>query len=509
MAATNQEQSTVIRAPIVVVMGHVDHGKSKILETIRQTKMLEKESGGITQHIGAYEVEHKGKKITFIDTPGHEAFSKLRTRGATIADIAILVVAADEGVKPQTKEAIEIIRSNNLPFVVALNKIDRPEANPERVKQELAKEEVLVESYGGKIPSVEVSAKDGKNLDELLEMLLLVAELEHLTADPKKSAEGVVIETHRDARRGSTATLLIRDGTLRRGNFLTVGGTVENVKILENFLGDTADALGPSSPAVAAGLSRAPTVGETFHAFTKRGDAEQYAASLPTHAAHTVSRAHPTEEGTPVFNIIMKTDVAGSQEALEELIRNIKSPAIVINIIKSEVGDINESDIKMAQATGRVTIAGFKVGMDAAVGKLAEETNVRVLRSDIIYELVDALKQEIEERIPSEVGRSELGKAKILKIFKREGAKQIVGGRVEEGVIKKGAKVEIQRMKEIIGAGTILELQRNKTPAGEVERGSEFGVLADVKPAIEEGDTLIIFEEELTKRTLHGERKTN
>src|SRR3989344_4491708 len=240
------------RPPIVVVMGHIDHGKTKILDWYRKTKVVESESGGITQHIGAYEVLHKGKKITFIDTPGHEAFSKMRSRGAKVADIAILVVAADEGVKPQTKEAIEIIKQNNLAFIVAINKIDKPEANPEKVKQELAKEEVLVESYGGKVPSVEISAKMGKNMDDLLELILLMAEFENLEDDPKKPAGGVVIESHLDPRRGATATLLLQTGYLTKNNFLALGGFTESIKILEDFLGRPIESAEASMPVIVA-----------------------------------------------------------------------------------------------------------------------------------------------------------------------------------------------------------------------------------------------------------------
>src|SRR3989338_1921160 len=262
-------------------MGHIDHGKTKILDWYRKSKVVESEAGGITQHIGAYEVEHKGRKVTFIDTTGHEAFSKLRSRGAKVADIAILVVAADEGVKPQTIEALATIQQNNLQFVVAINKIDKPEANPDRVKQELAKENVLVESYGGKVPSAEVSAKTGENLDSLLELLLLVAELENLQADPVKYAEGVIVEGHRDPKRGLTATMLVRNGTLKRKHVMVFGRMVETIKIMEDFRGRKIDRAGPSSPVLVAGLKEMPAVGDVFRAFAAKKVAEGFIASLP------------------------------------------------------------------------------------------------------------------------------------------------------------------------------------------------------------------------------------
>ncbi len=500
----NQETKKIFqRPPIAVVMGHVDHGKTKILDWYRKTKVVESESGGITQHIGAYEVDHRGKKITFIDTPGHEAFSKLRSRGARVADIAILVIAADEGVKPQTKEAIDIINQNHLPFVVALNKIDKPEANPDRVKQELAKAEVLVESYGGKVPSVEVSAKDGKNMDDLLEVLLILAELEDLSADPEKPGEGVVIEAHRDPRRGTTVTLLVQDGTLSHEHVLVVGGAVETFKIFEDFLGHSIEKALPSTPVLVVGLNILPAAGESFKAFSSKKEAEAYRASAPLKKEpQKISWAASGEEGRPVFNIILKADVSGSKEALEGMIGGINSDAIELRIIKSEVGDINESDVKTAQATNRVTIAGFRVGVDSSARKLAEEANIRIFTGEVIYELFDALKSEIEERIPPEVRRVLLGRAKILKIFNKEGQKQIIGGRVEEGTVKKGTKVEIRRNKERIGEGNVVELQRNKIPAPEVLQGSEFGMLLESRSEIREGDLLEVFVEEIIKKKL-------
>ncbi len=490
------------RPPIVVVMGHIDHGKSKILETIRQTKMLEKESGGITQHIGAYVVEHKGKKITFIDTPGHEAFSRLRSRGAKAADIAILVVAADEGVKPQTKEAIEIINTNSLPFAVAINKIDKPEANTERVKQQLADAGVLVESYGGKIPSVETSAKAGTNLDELLEVILLLAELENLKVDSAKPAEGLVLEAHRDPKRGITATLLILGGNLTKKDALVIGRSLETIKIFEDFRGRPIEYAGPSTPVLVAGQNEMPSAGDPFQTFTSREQALVFIKSLPDEEAVGKNQTPISTEERPIFNIVLKTDVMGSKEALEESLKKIESELVGINIIRSEVGDINESDVKMAQATKLVTVVGFKVKIDSSARELAENFNIHIVTGEVIYELLDKVKRKIEELLPPEVKKIELGRVKILKLFKNEGIKQVVGGKVEEGIIKAGAKVDILRLKTPVGKGTLIELQQNKQKTEEVARGLECGMMIESKTEIQEGDVLEIFSEETIKRTL-------
>lgn len=500
-----------VRSPVVVVMGHIDHGKTTILDWFRKSKVAEKESGGITQHIGAYIVEHASahtgekKHITFIDTPGHEAFSRLRSRGARVADIAVLVIAAEEGMKPQTKEALDIIRSTGLPFVVAINKIDKQEANPDRVKQELAKEEVLVESYGGKVPSVEVSGKTGKNMDDLLEVILLMAEIEHLNADPALPAEGVVIEAHRDPRRGTTATLLIRNGSLHSGDYVVIGTSFESVKIFENFAGKTIREAGPSSPVLLAGFKEMPVVGEEFKSFRERKEAERVVEARRAHVEEPQKKSTggiSEEETRVIFNVVLKADVVGSREALEELIKRFESDALLVNVLRSDTGDINESDVKLALATGRVTVIGFRVGIDASTRLLAEKANTRILTGDVIYQLVDEVKKEIEAFLPPIVVRVDTGKARVIKVFKKDGARHIVGGRVIEGELKKGGSTEVIRMKEVVGRGTVIQVQHNKIDAPSVAAGKEFGALIEYKGTIEEGDILGIFEENVTKRTL-------
>ncbi len=495
-----------VRPPIVVVMGHIDHGKTTILDWYRKAKVVESESGGITQHIGAYEVRHGDKTITFIDTPGHEAFSKIRSRGARIADIAILVIAADEGVKPQTQEAIEIIQQSNIPFVVAFNKIDKPEANPERVKQELARENILVESYGGKVPSVEVSARTGVNMDMLLEMILLLAEVQELKAVANKDAIGAVLETHRDPKRGISATLLVQDGTLKRHDIIVIGRTIETIKILNNFLGVQTDRLGPSSPALVAGLSEVPSVGEPFLAFSSKPKAQEYLKQLPplstVETRKNVVAPVAGEDEKPIFNIILKSDVVGSKEAIEESLKKLESDIIGINILRSEVGDVTEDDVKLALATHLITIVAFKVRIDSSVRELARNQNIHIVEGDIIYRLLDDTKQHIENIIPPIIERTLIGKIKILKLFKKEGNKQVIGGRVDDGSVRKGAVVDIIRNKELHGTGTILQVQREKREVEEVPAGNECGILVDSSITIREGDICETYREDKIKRTI-------
>lgn len=496
------QDTPIPRAPIVVVMGHIDHGKTTLLDWYRKSKVVERESGGITQHIGAYEVVHHGKRLTFIDTPGHESFSKIRRRGASIADVAILAVAADDGVKPQTREAITVLKEANIPFAVAINKIDKPDANPERIKQELAKEEVLVEGYGGTVPAVETSGRTGQGMEELLETLLLMGEMQELTSDPDMPAEGVVIETERDPRRGATATVLVRNGTLRRGDAIVIGRAAEPVRILENFAGLARDALGPSSPARIAGLATLPSVGDTFLAFSSRSEAEAYTRALPpetTINGRSQGSSDKKEQKERTFSIILKSDVFGSQEALADALQMLSSPAVTVRLLSAGIGDINESDVKRALATRLVTIVGFRVRADPAARELARSQHIRIVIGTVIYDLLDRVKETVTDLIPPEVTRIDLGRVKILKIFKKEAGKQVVGGRVETGKIIKGASVDILRMKSVIGAGVIAGLQRGPQAVEEALQDTECGIAVESRTAIEETDELIAYQTETHK----------
>lgn len=501
-----EKAEKTVRPPIVVVVGHIDHGKTTILDWYRKSRVTAGESGGITQHMGAYEVAAGARRFTFIDTPGHEAFPQIRVRGAKIADIGILVVAADEGVKPQTREAIEVLRKAEIPFVVAFNKSDKPDANPERVKQELAREEVLVESYGGQVPSVEVSAKTGEHMDDLLETLGLLAEMEELTCDPAAPAQGVVLETEMDPRRGVSATLLVRDGTLRKGEVLVIAGREEPVKILEDSSGKSVGAAGPSSPVSIAGLGVAPAVGDEFRAFATHTAAAEFIRALPAGPADlggqenaAFSEKSKSEGGRAVFTIIVKADVFGSLEALRDALAKLSGEQVAVRILWSDIGDINETDIKRAAATHMVTIVGFRVRATAGARELARAQKIRIVSGDVIYDLIDRVKETIVELIPAEIKRIDLGRIKILKVFKKENGKQIVGGRVTEGRAVKGARFDLVRMRDIAGGGTIAGLQREHTPAEEVAQGFECGIMIEGRGQIEEGDELVMWQEETKK----------
>ncbi|MBI2053413.1 MAG: translation initiation factor IF-2 [Candidatus Sungbacteria bacterium] len=492
------------RPPIVVVVGHIDHGKTTILDWYRKSRVTAGESGGITQHMGAYEVVAGTRRFTFIDTPGHEAFPRLRVRGAKIADIGILVVAADEGVKPQTREAIAVLRKAEIPFVVAFNKSDKPDANPERVKQELAQEEVLVESYGGQVPSVSVSAKTGEHMDDLLETLGLLAELEELECDPALPAEGMVLETEMAPPRGVSATLLVRDGTLHKGDIVVIGRHEEAVKILEDSSGRAVASAGPSSPVSIAGLGRAPAVGDVFRAFASHDAAAEFIRTIPADEdaspnGTVFGEKTKGEGGRAVFTIIVKADVFGSLEALRDALANLSGEQVAVRILWSDIGDINETDIKRAAATHMVTIVGFRVRATAGARELARTQKIRIVSGDVIYDLIDRVKETIIELIPAEVKRIDLGKIKVLKIFRKENGKQVVGGRVTEGKAVKGARFDLVRMRDIAGGGTIAGLQREHAPAEEVVQGFECGIMTEGRGQIEEGDELVMWQEETKK----------
>lgn len=471
----------VSRPPVVVVMGHIDHGKSKILDYIRNTNIVEGEAGGITQHIGAYEAEIKGKKITFLDTPGHEAFSKMRQRGAKIADLAILVVASDEGVKPQTIEAYETIKESKIPFVIALNKIDKPNADQERVKTQLAEKQIFIEGYGGKIPAVNVSAKTGDGINDLLDMILLLAEMENLKANPDEPATGFVVESHLDPKRGITATLLVQNGTLKKGMFTTSGRAVAPVRIEKATF---------SSPVEIVGFNEMPEAGMEFKTFNTREEAEK--ARIEPLAEAQKNNIPEENKGTIVVSVILKTDVTGSLEALEKEIMKKKTENVKINILRKDAGNINEDDVKLAFSAKNSIILGFNVKIDPPVKELAERSSVTIFFSNIIYEISDWFENEIKEKEKSIKKEVIVGTAKILKTFNRTKNKQVVGGRVISGKIIDGKRIKIKRNEQEIGEGKILELQKNKTPIKEANETEEFGVMIETKTEILKDDELII-----------------
>jgi len=489
---------------VVVVLGHIDHGKTALLDQIRKTHVAEKEAGGITQHIGAYQIVEGDKKITFIDTPGHEAFSAMRSRGSKVADLAILVVDSSEGVKAQTKEAISHIKKSGIPIIVALNKIDKPEANPEKVKKELTQEDVVVEGLGGKTPSIEISALTGQGIPELLELILLVAEMENLKANLSKPAQGVVIESYLDRLRGPTATLLITEGFLKQGDILATFSTFGKIKKLEDFQGRSIEKALPSDPAIVIGFEDVPKVGENFKVFPGLETAKNY-LKIPTKKVPEV--LPPT--GAPlvgdvdqkVLNLILKTDVLGSIEAVEEVLNNLPQERVVLRILKSEAGEINEGDIKLVKG-GRALILGFRVKINPTAKILAEREKIKIMTFDVIYDLVEGVRKFMEKELRPEKVRTDLGKVKTLVIFLTEKNRQIVGGKVIEGEVKKGASIEIFRGENLIGKGKLVNLQKNKKDVDRVPKGEECGILYEGDTRIEEGDTLVVYQEERRKSEL-------
>jgi len=496
------------RPPIVVIMGHIDHGKTKLLDYIRSTNVVDKEAGGITQHIGAYEIEYNGKSITFIDTPGHEAFSKMRSRGANVADIAVLVVAAEEGVKPQTIESLNQIRAAGIPFLVAINKIDKPEANPERVRQQLAEHNVLTEAWGGNVPFAEISAKKGTNIEEMLDLIVLMAEMEELTGDESLPGEGVVIESHKDPRIGIVATLLIRNGTVATGDFVVSGNVCGKIRTLKNFLGKKIEKAKLSSPVQVIGFSDLPTLGEAFKIFESKALAES-AAGAHRCEEHVCAEGEPCE-GKKFINVVIKTDVQGSKEAIVRHIEeNMRYQEAGINILLADVGDLNEGDLRLAQSSGAFIVL-FHMEPGASNIQYAETMGVRIIRADIIYELFDALEKELALLSSPKHERTEIGELKILGVFKLERDRAVIGGSVHKGMIKKGLHADIVSEGKVIVKGKITELQQAKIDTNEVARGKECGLLVsgfklqDV-PDIKAGDTLVAYEEVVREGVLTKE----
>lgn len=487
----NANQNLKPRPPIVVVIGHVDHGKTTLLDYLRQTNIAAREAGGITQSIGAYEIEHNGKKITFIDTPGHEAFTKMRARGANVADLAILVVAADEGVKPQTLESVKILEETKTPFIIAITKTDKPNANVEKVKQELTAAGVLLEGYGGKISYEPVSAKTGAGINELLDLILLAAELENLTYDPAKPGRGYILEVRFDRRRGVEVSVIVKDGTLKQNRPIATPSGKGKIKILENFRGERVESLIPSAPALVLGWEELPRVGEEFIT----GDEavleldrrmETKLAARP--AAPAVAVQTVPEKGK-TLNIILKAADAGSLEALAGIVKAMVAGKAA-EVIKEEVGDVTDNDVKFAIPLGAVIFA-FKNRAEKSAKILAESNGVKIIASEIIYQLVknieDLLAQK-ENRVVAEL--------EVLAVFNQEKPeRQVIGGKVTRGILRNGAFFEINRRGNTTGKGKIINLQSGKKDTAAVEEGKEAGLLVGSQTLIQIGDKLIVPEQ--------------
>ncbi|MDO8593229.1 MAG: translation initiation factor IF-2 [bacterium] len=490
-----------IRPPIVVVMGHVDHGKTKLLDAIRQTNVVAGEAGGITQHIGAYQIKHQDKLITFIDTPGHEAFTAMRNRGARIADIAILVVAADDGVKPQTVEAYRIMEAAKLPFIVAINKIDKPSANIDMVKRELSEQlNLLAEDWGGKTVCLPISAKNNIGISELLDMILLTASLEekNIKANPNAAASGTIIESHLDRGQGPVATVLIQNGTLKVGDPLTFNSLLYGkVRAMYDHLGRTVDQALPAMPVKIIGLKMAPAIGDVMRV----GQGEKVKIKKIGFQGQDASKASQEKKeaiGAKSINLIIKTDVLGSGEAIEGSLAKIELPEIKINIIAKGLGNITEGDITRAEASS-AKILGFNVQVIPLAQRLAREKSVAVKTYKIIYELINDLKAEIDGLVEQEKERVDLGRLKVLAIFRTEKAGQIVGGRVIDGRAEVGAMIEVTREKQLLAEGKLIKLQIAKQDVSIVETNQECGLSYEGKPVIQADDILQFYKMEKIK----------
>jgi len=491
------KENNNLRPPVIAVMGHVDHGKSALLDYIRKTNVVDSEAGGITQHVSAYEVEHEHegviKKITFLDTPGHEAFTKIRARGATVADIAILVVSAEEGVKPQTLDALQAILKAKTPYVVAINKIDKPNADPNMTKASLVENGVYIEGMGGDIPFNEVSAKTGDGIPELLDTLLLVAEMEELTGDTTIPAEGVVIEANRDPKKGVAATLVIKNGTLTSGEFVVADNALAPVRIFEDFEGNAIKEASFSSPVQIIGFDSLPSVGSTFRSYERKKDAEL--AKLATKTEKQGATELNDEDERHLIPLIIKADATGTLEAIAHELDKLGNERLLICTIQEGIGNVSEGDVKAALASAHDPILiAFNVGVDTAAKDMLMQNEKEVHSFEIIYKLSEWLSEEIKTRTPKMEVEEEVGSAKVLMYFSSMKDKHVIGGKVKSGTMKKKCSVRIKRGNETIGSGKIVNLQSGKQAAESVSEGDEFGAQIEADVVIEVNDTITCYE---------------
>lgn len=509
MANITAQSNSHHRPPIVVVLGHVDHGKTSLLDVIREANVVSGESGGITQHIGAYQAMAQGKLITFLDTPGHEAFSAIRSRGTKVADVAILVVAADESVKPQTQEAIRIIKEEKIPVVVAITKIDKPGSNSQKVKQDLAGEEILVEDWGGTVPVVEISAKEKRGISELLDMVLLVAELEDLKEDRSAPAAGVIIESNLDKRRGYVATALVTKGILCLGDWIVAGSVVGKVKSMEDFTGNFLESAEPSQPVLITGWPNSPEIGREFTAAYTKDEAQDLAAAnmdlSPLFSFLRTSRTQ-LDPNKKYLKLVIKTDVSSSLEAIEAALKHIKSEEVAYTVLSYDIGSISDADVRIAIGGGG-SVIGFRVSVEASARKLAEKENVSLATFDIIYELIEHIRKEMAALLDAEVRREVLGKVKVLAEFKKDSKSQVIGGRVLSGKLVRGALVDVLRDGKSIMMARVSQVQQNKQDVPEVVEGLETGMRIDIMDSqtvvdIKVGDILEVYREEKIARSL-------
>lgn len=482
------------RPPIVAVMGHIDHGKSSLLDYIRSAKVTAGEAGGITQHVSAYEAthEHEGAKrtITFLDTPGHEAFRALRARGAAAADIAILVIAAEEGVKPQTLEAFEAITEAGTPFVVAFTKIDKPGADIEKARISALENGIYLEGLGGSVPFAGVSSKSGEGVSELLDLVLLTADLAELSADPDAPASGYVLESAQDPRQGLTATLIVKDGTLRTGSVAVAGSSLAPIRFIEDFAGNRIKEALPSQPVRISGWGTLPPAGTPFVSAASRKEAEQLAAAIP----QTPQRAAlpPAGAGIAVLPLVIKADATGSLLAIKHELAKVAHERVAVHFVHEGIGAVSESDVKAANVGGGIVLA-FGVGIDGAARDAAERLKVPVDRFSIIYELKERVEALVAERAPRVTMEEVLGEAKVLKAFNTAGSKQVLGARWTSGVLSVGDQVKIDRRGIPIGTARLTNLQVARQDVKEIKDEGEFGLQLEGRYEAAGGDTLTAF----------------
>ena len=492
------KSNTIKRPPVVVIMGHIDHGKSTLLDYIRSANVVDGEAGGITQHLSAYAVDHKTKegaegKITFLDTPGHAAFQEMRLRGADVADIAILIVSAEDGVKPQTLEALKSIQAADIPFIVAINKIDKSGADIPKTQASLVENEIYIEGMGGDIPWIGISAKSGEGIDDLLDLVVLAADLAELTGDTGSSATGTVIEGFMDKKRGNTATLIIKNGTLSGGSFVVSGTSYAPVRIMENFLGKTIKEATLSEPVGIVGFNEIPEAGAEFSVVATKKEAEK----LVTERLNRPKEEKFERTSLPIVPIMIKADVLGTIDAIKYELDKFESDRVAIRVIEASVGDITAADVQNVSATEDAIIVGFNVKADRAATELAERLEVEIDSFSIIYELSEWLNTALKNRTPKKEEEVTTGKAKILVYFSTQKNTHVLGGRLDEGTIKKGQGIRILRRDIEVGKGKLTNLQHAKQDVDSVSDG-EFGMEIESKTTLAPGDYIEGFDTVVT-----------
>ncbi len=499
----DKEEDLVKRPPIVTIMGHVDHGKTTLLDYIRNTHVVDKEFGGITQHIGAYQTKYKDELITFIDTPGHAAFTEMRARGASVTDIVIIIVAADDGVKPQTKEAVDHALSANVPIIVAVNKIDKPDANIERVLTEMAEIGITPEVWGGDIPFINISAHTGEGVELLLETILTIAEVNELKANPNRYAVGAVIESRLDKNVGGIASFLIQNGTLRLGDPIVVGTSYAKVRTMKNDRGESIVLAGPSTPVEITGLTENPSAGDKFMAFETEAEAKNVAQKRRDAAKINAGRDKKVslddlfasvDAGNKEINVVLKADVRGSEEAVKNALEKIKEKDVSVKVIRSGIGAISESDVVLASASNAIII-GFNVVASNNAKDIAKDNNIDIRLYTIIYKLVEDIEAAINGMLDPEYEEKVLGSAEVRKIFKFSKIGNIAGCYITSGIVKNGAMARVIRDGVVIASDEVIaSLQREKDTVKEVKKGFECGITLEKFNDFKEGDTIEAYE---------------